>query len=136
KSSSSYANWKSTPMNRRIPPTTAVIVTVLITAIPALSQQAPAPFTAPAEIRFQKQTILSEGTRLAAEVFALKSQEGKKLPTLILCHGWGGTAAALRPEAIVFARAGYLVVTFDYRGWGASEARVILAKPNQEDRGK
>ncbi len=38
-------------------------------------------------------------------------------------------AANLRPDAVVFARAGYLVVTFDYRGWGASDSRVVLTKP-------
>ena len=38
-------------------------------------------------------------------------------------------AAVLRPDAINFARAGFLVVTFDYRGWGASDSRVILTAP-------
>ena len=72
---------------------------------------------------------MSEGSRLAAELFSLKSLDGQKLPTIIMSHGWGGTAAQLRTDAAAFARAGYLVVTFDYRGWGASESRVILAQP-------
>ena len=46
-----------------------------------------------------------------------------------MSHGWGGTAANLRSDAVVFARAGYLVVTFDYRGWGESDSRVILTSP-------
>ena len=49
-----------------------------------------------------------------------------------MSHGWGGTAAALRPDAIAFARAGYLVVTFDYRGWGKSDSRLILADKKLE----
>ena len=54
-----------------------------------------------------------------------------------MSHGWGGTAAALRPDAIAFARAGYLVVTFDYRGWGKSDSRLILAgKPLEKKDGK
>ena len=32
----------------------------------------------------------------------------------------------LRPQASDFARAGYLVVAFDYRGWGESDSRVVL----------
>ena len=58
----------------------------------------------------------------------LKSLAGseKKLPTLVLCHGWGGTAAGLRHTSLTFARAGYLVATFDFRGWGESDSRVIL----------
>src|SRR5262249_9393508 len=35
----------------------------------------------------------------------------------------------LRTEAIAFARAGFMAITFDYRGWGASDGRVILARP-------
>jgi dienelactone hydrolase len=75
---------------------------------------------------------MSEGTRMAAQVFAPKQPKKEKLPTIIMSHGWGGTAAALGPDAIVFAQAGYLVVTFDYRGWGRSDSRLILAGPKPE----
>jgi dienelactone hydrolase len=90
-------------------------------------QVAAPPFTPPEDIHFRTANIMSEGTRMAAEVFALKSNDGKKLPTVILCHGWGGTKVGLRPQAIALARAGYLAVTFDYRGWGESDSRLILA---------
>jgi pimeloyl-ACP methyl ester carboxylesterase len=59
----------------------------------------------------------------------LKENEGKALPTIVLCHGWGGTAELLRPEALAFARAGYFVVSFDYRGWGASEGKIVPTEP-------
>jgi dienelactone hydrolase len=71
---------------------------------------------------------------MSAELFSLKSQAGKKLPTIIMCHGWGGVAAQLRSDAVAFARAGYFVVTFDYRGWGASDSRVILTGPAPAER--
>jgi dienelactone hydrolase len=101
----------------------------------ARAQGGGASFEPPEDVGFQKKTVMSEGTRMAAEVFAIKSLAGKKLPTIIMCHGWGGDAKDLRPDAIAFARAGYLVVTFDYRGWGASDGRVVLttsvpAKPH------
>ena len=78
---------------------------------------------------------MSEGTRMAAEVFAPKDPKGEKLPTIVMSHGWGGTAAALRPDAVAFARGGYLVIAFDYRGWGKSDSRLILAgnKPEKKD---
>ena len=116
--------------------TSAMLLLAMLLPSVASSQTKPAAFTPPKGITYRQETIMSEGTRLAAELFALKSLEGKKLPTIIMCHGWGGTAAALRPDAVAFAQAGYLVVTFDYRGWGASEGRVILAKPAPEDRTK
>jgi uncharacterized protein len=95
----------------------------------ALGQDKPAKYEPPEGIAFRRATVVSEGTRLAAEVFAPKAGDGKALPTIVMCHGWGGTADLLRPDAVAFARAGYLVVTFDYRGWGASEGRVLLTKP-------
>ena len=86
-------------------------------------------YQAPADIAFKRATIVSEGSRLGAELFMLKDNEGKALATIIMCHGWGGVAERLRPDAVSFARAGYFVVTFDYRGWGPSEGRLITAKP-------
>jgi dienelactone hydrolase len=98
------------------------------------AQTTTSPYTPPSDIDFRKATIISEGSRLAAEIFAPKGDPGKPLPTIIMSHGWGGTAQLLRAEAAAFAKAGYLVVTFDYRGWGASDGRVILTKP--AERGK
>lgn len=86
------------------------------------------------EIEHRQANIISEGVRMSAHLFSPKSPAGEKLPTVIMCHGWGGTAASLRPVAEAFARAGYLVVTFDYRGWGESDSRVILTKPAPTDR--
>jgi outer membrane protein assembly factor BamB/dienelactone hydrolase len=91
-------------------------------------------FKVPDDVSFRTSDIISEGTRMAAEVFAPKRPQSEKLPTIIMSHGWGGTAAALRSDAVVFARAGYLVVAFDYRGWGNSDSRLIaVAKPEQKD---
>src|SRR5262249_51993714 len=96
--------------------------------------QKTAKYTPPENLDWRQQDVMSEGTRLTAELFGLKNLGSKKLPTIIMCHGWGGVAAQLRADAVVFARAGYLVVTFDYRGWGASDGRVILTKPAPNDR--
>jgi glyoxylase-like metal-dependent hydrolase (beta-lactamase superfamily II)/dienelactone hydrolase len=113
----------------------AATVLFLFLAYPTLAQgQSGAAFQPPADVEWRQRDVMSEGTRLTAELFSLKTQAGKKLPTIIMCHGWGGVAANLRQDAIAFARAGYLVVTFDYRGWGASDARVILTKPAPRDR--
>jgi len=84
---------------------------------------------APAGVSWRPDTILSEGTRLAAEIFSPSDRDGEKLPCILMAHGWGGTARGLRRDAVVLARAGYLAVAFDYRGWGNSDPRVILANP-------
>ncbi|MDA7510725.1 lysophospholipase [bacterium] len=95
------------------------------------------PFIAPDGIEFRTETVWSEGVRLVAEVFSQEQKGDARLPTIIMCHGWGGEAQHLRSDAQYFARRGYLVVTFDYRGWGASDGRVVvdLALPDQRERG-
>ncbi len=104
---------------------------------PAAARQAPAgAFKAPDNIEFRTANIISEGVRLQAELFSLKSLSGKPLPTIIMAHGWGGTAANFRWDALQLANAGYLVVTFDYRGWGGSDGRVILTAPPEKKEGR
>jgi pimeloyl-ACP methyl ester carboxylesterase len=85
-----------------------------------------APFAIPDDVSVGKETIWSEGTRMAANIYSPKGVTGK-LPTIVMAYGWGGTMERFRAEAAAFAQAGYLVVTFDYRGWGESDSRVILA---------
>ncbi len=89
-----------------------------------------AQFKAPDNIDFRNADITSEGVRLHAELFSLKSLAGKPLPTIIMAHGWGGVAANFRRDAIDFVNAGYLVILFDYRGWGESDSRLVLTKPS------
>ncbi|HJQ25234.1 MAG TPA: alpha/beta fold hydrolase [Blastocatellia bacterium] len=104
------------------------ILLLLFSLRPAPAQQpaASANFKAPDNIDFRVANVMSEGVRLHAELFSLKSLAGKPLPTVIMAHGWGGTAANFRRDAIDLANAGYLVITFDYRGWGESDSRLIL----------
>lgn len=98
---------------------------------PARSLMAPsAQFQAPDNIDFRTANIMSQGVRLHAELLSLKSLAGKPLPTIIMAHGWGGTAANFRRDALDLANAGYLVICFDYRGWGESDARLVLTGPS------
>jgi outer membrane protein assembly factor BamB/dienelactone hydrolase len=101
-------------------------------------QTAPAatPFKPPDDVNFRAVNIMSEGTRMAAEVYSLRSLEGRKLPAIVLCHGWGGTARDLRVDGVAFARAGYLAVAIDYRGWGASDSRLVLTGPSPAEKPK
>jgi pimeloyl-ACP methyl ester carboxylesterase len=102
---------------------------LLVCWSPARAQREPVPYRPPGDIAYRKATVLSEGSRLAAELFTRTDRQDQALPTIIMCHGWGGVAASLRPDAVVFARAGYFVVTFDYRGWGASDGKIVPTQP-------
>ena len=87
-----------------------------------------------AEIEERNAVIVSDGVRLHADVYYANAGT-QPLPTIIMSHGWGGTAAMLRPQAMDFAQAGYFVIAFDYRGWGKSQSRVIHTAPATADKG-
>lgn len=90
----------------------------------------PAGFVVPEDIHHKRVDIYSEGNRMTGYVYTAKTAAADaKLPTIIMAHGWGGVQAQLRQDASEFAREGYLVLTFDYRGWGESDSRVVLKAP-------
>ncbi|HKQ24065.1 MAG TPA: alpha/beta fold hydrolase [Burkholderiales bacterium] len=99
---------------RRPPLYFFVLLGLILTSLDALAQLAE-----------RKVDIYSEGVRMTGSVLYAQPLEGKKLPAIILSHGWGGTAAMLHPQAERFAQAGYFVLVFDYRGWGESDSRWV-----------
>ncbi|MGH9848038.1 MAG: alpha/beta hydrolase [Blastocatellia bacterium] len=104
---------------------------------PATTPQTAAPgFKAPEHIEYRAASVISEGVRLHAEIFSLKSLAGKPLPAIIQAHGWGGTAANFRYDSLALAAAGYLVIAFDYRGWGLSDGRIVLRAPPAKKEGR
>ncbi len=75
--------------------------------------------------------IWSEGTRMSADLFIPDDhQEGQRRPAILLCHGWAGPKSHLsRTWAPFFCKAGFVCLTFDYRGWYESDARIALQAP-------
>ncbi len=111
---------------QRLFPAAVQTALLLLLAVCAPVRADAVPFSPSDDVSYRTADVISEGVRLTAEVFAPASAAGGgKLPTIVMCHGWGGLAEYLRPDAVVFAEAGYLVVTFDYRGWGASDGRLV-----------
>ena len=100
-------------------------------AAQTVATRPPQPFVVPDDISMRAVDIYSEGTRMAGDALVSKANAGKRLPTIVMAHGWGGNKNALRPEAVAFAQAGYFVVAFDYRGWGESDSRVILVNKRE-----
>lgn len=84
------------------------------------------------EISRKPVELWSEGTRLAAEIFTPDAPQPEAgFPAILLCHGWGGLKDQLAAYAEKFARAGYVAMTFDYRGWGESDGRIIATRDAQ-----
>ncbi len=68
---------------------------------------------------------------MAADLYSPKEiQPTQKLPGIVLCNGTGGTKAKLLQRvAASFVNAGFIVLAFDYRGWGESDSKLITLEP-------
>jgi len=71
----------------------------------------------------QPVSFYSEGTKLAGDLFLPDDlKPGEQRAGIVLCHGYTGVRALYLPDnARELAAAGYVVLTFDYKGWGDSE---------------
>ena len=78
----------------------------------------------------QPVSFYSEGTKLDGDLFLPDGlRSGEKRAGIVLCHGYTGVKDLYLPDnAAELNRTGYVVLTFDYKGWGKSEgARSRLA---------
>ncbi|HIG43759.1 MAG: alpha/beta fold hydrolase [bacterium] len=83
-------------------------------------------------------TIWVDGVRLAGNLWK-PSGLGKteKRPAILMVHGWGGLKSHLNQAyAPQFEDMGYIVLTFDYRGWGESDGKLIRVGKKPEDAGE
>ena len=87
-------------MKRPISDFIAPIIVALATAIgsvPAQEAGRPAPaasFAVADDVSVRRETIWSEGSRMAANIYSPKGVAGK-LPTIVMAYGWGGTMEQL-----------------------------------------
>jgi len=75
-------------------------------------------------------TFYSEGVKLDGDLYYPDDlKDGGQRAGVVLCHGYTGVKDLYLPDnARVLNEAGYMVMTFDYKGWGESEgARTRLA---------
>ena len=68
-------------------------------------------------------SFYSEGVKLAGDLFLPADvKPGDRRAGIVLCHGYPGVRSIYLPDnARVLAEAGYVVMSFDYKGWGDSE---------------
>ena len=75
-------------------------------------------------------TFYSEGIKLAGDLLLPADiKPGERRAGIVLCHGYTGVRSIYLPDnARVLAEAGYVVLNFDYKGWGDSDgAKTRLA---------
>ena len=68
-------------------------------------------------------TFYSEGFKLQGDLYLPDgTAPGDRRSGIVLCHGYTGVKDLYLPDnARVLNEAGYVVLTFDYKGWGQSE---------------
>ena len=68
-------------------------------------------------------TFYSEGCKLSGDLFVPEGlKPGEMRAGIVLAHGYTGVKDLYLPDtARVLNAAGYVVLTFDYKGWGTSE---------------
>jgi uncharacterized protein len=68
-------------------------------------------------------TFYSEGVKLAGDLFLPDDlRPGERRAGIVLCHGYTGVRNLYLPDiARILNGAGYVVLTFDYKGWGDSD---------------
>lgn len=67
-------------------------------------------------------TFFSEGVKLEGDLFLPAGMKpGERRPGIVLCHGFTGIRAGILPDyAKALCAAGFVALTFDYRGFGGS----------------
>ena len=102
-----------------------LLATLLLTAA---IHAADDPVAAP-EIRHV--TIWSDGTRMAGDLYVPRDlKDGDKRAAVLFCAGTGGTKkgnGALYAKR--FVTEGFVVLAFDYRGWGESNCKLMMTEP-------
>jgi hypothetical protein len=82
-------------------------------------------------------TFYSAGLKLVGTLYTPDNiRPGEKRPTVLFCHGLRANRKVIAPEfARAFAKEGYVVFVFDYRGFGESEGQKnrLIAKERDED---
>lgn len=95
---------------------------------------------APKPYQVRSVKIWSDGTRMAGDLYVPADlKEGEKRAAILFCAGTGGTKknnGALYGAR--FAKEGFVVLAFDYRGWGESDCKLMMTEPmpKPDDKGE
>jgi len=84
----------------------------------------------PDDVERRPVTIWSHGVKMAGDLYLPKSRKpGEKLPAIVFCAGTGGTKKGL-PTRLgpILAKNGFICLGFDYRGWGESDAEILVTE--------
>lgn len=70
-----------------------------------------------------------DGSEIASSVFL--PEDGGSHPVVLASHGWGGDRSSVEGYGEFFAKHGYVVLTWDQRGFGESDGEVDTSGPKE-----
>jgi len=102
----------------------------LLIGFVALSLAALSAATTLDDVDHKEITIMSQGVRLAGDIYTPKNlSSDQKLPGILLIPGRGGSKENLKiNQAPQFAALGFVVLAFDYKSWGQSDGPIVPSK--------
>jgi fermentation-respiration switch protein FrsA (DUF1100 family) len=76
-------------------------------------------------------SFYSEGVKLVGDVYVPDDlPSGERRAGVVLCHGYTGVKDIYLPDnARVLNEAGYVAMTFDYKGWVTARVRARASRP-------
>jgi uncharacterized protein len=101
-----------------------ITIVALLLTYPALAEATP-------KFTIKPVTIWSDGTRMAGDLYLPNDlNPNEKRATILFCAGTGGVKkgnGGLYGRR--FAQEGFIVLAFDYRGWGESDCKLMMTEP-------
>jgi ABC-2 type transport system ATP-binding protein len=122
---------------RRLPRAKAIVAVVVAAALVAIGVVLAVALTGPAPLTIRNVRIPvvdgpRDNQRVVLDASFVTPAGGGRVPGVLLAHGFGGDKNAVRPEAENLARAGFAVLTWSARGFGASTGQIGLDSPDYE----
>ena len=108
----------------------ALAAAPVLVAGPARADDAPS-----VRVSQQRITVVDgpeDDQRIGLDTSFFTPSGGGRHPAVLLAHGFGGTKSDVAGEARALARAGYAVLTWSARGFGASGGQIGLDSPDYE----
>jgi fermentation-respiration switch protein FrsA (DUF1100 family) len=109
----------------------AVYLFVSVITITSISAAAAPPQSSKREIAPKRVTFFSEGVKLVGDLYIPEGlAAGEKRAGIVLCYGYTGVRTLYEPPtAQALSQAGYVVLIFDYKGWGESDGPKTRLSP-------
>jgi ABC-2 type transport system ATP-binding protein len=123
--------WPRGQRARAVSAGVAVVVAATVVAGGVAAASGPRPVTA-RDVRVSVTDGPHDDQHVVLDATFFTPSGTGRVPAILLAHGFGETKDDVRPEAESLAQAGFAVLTWSARGFGASTGQIALDSPDYE----